>query len=305
MTSRQVFIVGGPTASGKSALALALAEKLGGEIINADSLQLYDGLPLLTAQPSAAEKSSAPHHLYACLGIDDKTSAADWRNKAAGAITDILSRGRTPIVVGGTGFYLMALMEGLSPIPAITPDARQQAQHFLDTHGTEGLFAEIKRLDPQGAPLLDAHNPRRLVRAYEVYLGTGKPLSYWQQQPRETPPAEWQFVKTVIDPPRDVLHARCDGRFLQMVDHGVLDEVKNIMDVLPPDAALSHACGFSALCDHLRGSISFDEAISLSQADTRQYAKRQATWFRNQMGDAVRVKGADSKDIQAVLSAKA
>lgn len=305
MTSGRVFIVGGPTASGKSALALALAEKCGGEVINADSLQLFDGLPLLTAQPSDTEKATAPHHLYAGLKPDDKTSAADWRNKAVASISDILSRGRVPIVVGGTGFYLMALTEGLSPVPETPPAARQQAQDFLAAQGIDALYAEIKRIDPTGAVLLDAQNPRRLVRAYEVYLATGKPLSYWQQQPRDKPPADWSFMNVVIDPPREVLHQRCDRRFLQMIDQGVLNEVKPAAASLPADAALRHACGFNALCEHLDGRLSLKEAIDLAQADTRQYAKRQSTWFRNQMGGALRVAGASKADIDAVLSTKA
>lgn len=288
MKKQTVHVIGGPTASGKSAHALALAKELDGVVINADSLQLYNGLPILTAQPSAEDKAQAPHLLYGITPPDITLTAMDWRKMALAAIEKCVEDGKTPIIVGGTGFYLKTLMEGLSPIPEIPNEVRILSEDLMDKLGIEQFFEELKTLDPVLCEKIDRHNRRRLVRAYEVIAHTGKPMSYWQSFPPVGAPDQYDFQVKVIQPERDTLYDRCNARFDIMIEQGVVEEVREFDDLImagkiPFDCALTHALGFQPLQQHVRGEMDLETAIVLSKNETRHYAKRQTTWFKNQM----------------------
>lgn len=281
-------MIAGPTAGGKSARALRLAEECNGVIINADSLQLYDALPLLTAQPSEPDKAHAPHRLYALLTPEQSCTAMLWREMALTEIRAALSQGQTPIVVGGTGFYLKALIEGLSPIPEVPEEVRVLAQDLMDRIGIEAFYRSLQEQDPDTAAKIDRHNPQRLVRAWEVLAHTGQGLSYWHTLPKAEPADDLDFRVTLVSPPREDLYRSCDVRFLTMMEKGALEEVRAFDALIedgkvPLDAPVTHALGFKPLQAHLRGEHDLDTAIFLAQNETRHYAKRQVTWFRHQL----------------------
>lgn len=301
-TAPSVHIIAGPTASGKSALALQRAAALDGVIINADSMQLYDALPLLTARPDAADMARAPHALYAVLPPGDDCSAAQWAARALAEIETALAAGKVPLVTGGTGLYLRALMRGLSPIPDVPPAIRAAAMARIAETGTIAFHAALAARDPAMGARLHPHDTQRLVRAWEVLEATGRSLSYWQGLP-PVPPVladgtALRFDVTVFELPRAVLHERCDRRFGMMMDNGALEEVAALAALIdngtvPPGAAITHALGFDALRAFLRGELTRADAIARSQAQTRQYVKRQSTWLRHQLrADAPAVRGA-------------
>jgi tRNA dimethylallyltransferase len=277
-------VIGGPTASGKSGLALSIAERARGTIINADSMQLYAGLPLLTAQPSEDDKKRAPHKLYEALSPHETATAASWRAQALTEIDDALNDCRLPIVTGGTGFYIKALLEGLSPIPAIPTGIRATLSAKMEEIGIDAFFAELQKADPLTAAKIDRANPQRLIRAMEVLQGTGTPLSVWQAIPPEAPPAHLRFLTITLAPPRDTLYAFCDKRFDAMIQQGALDEAARFLhrpNHIP--SPLDKALGYPELCRHLRHECTRDDAVTEAKAVTRHYAKRQTTWFRHQI----------------------
>jgi len=282
---KPLIVIGAPTASGKSGLALDLAEAFGGTVINADSMQVYRDLRILTARPGAAEEARAPHRLYGVLDASELCSAARWREMALPEI----AAATVPIVVGGTGLYIRALLEGLAPVPAIPDDVRTAARALHKELGGERFRARLAERDPEGAARLHAGDTQRLIRAYEVVLATGRPLGDWQRaQARAAPPGDI-FALTLL-PPRDVLHAACDRRFLAMIEAGALDEVRALVARrLDPALPAMKALGVPALAAHLRGELSLGAAIARAQAATRQYAKRQVTWFRHQLLGAQRI----------------
>lgn len=283
-----VHIIGGPTASGKSALALEVAAEQNGVILNADSMQVYDALPILTAQPSAEDKTQAPHDLYGTLHPNESCSAGNWREMVLPRIVQILEEGRTPIVVGGSGLYIKALTEGLSPIPDIPEDIRQAAANRQKEMGNPTFHAELQKRDPVMAQRFHPYHTARLVRAWEVLEATGKSLSEWQMLPRLRPPEEWTFEITLVLPERETLRERCDRRFIWMLENGAAEEAEAFMARLDKGevnegAPIVKALGFRALRDWISGQASKEEAIEKASAQTRQYAKRQVTWFRNQI----------------------
>ncbi|MFA7276854.1 MAG: tRNA (adenosine(37)-N6)-dimethylallyltransferase MiaA [Pseudobdellovibrionaceae bacterium] len=293
MALPKVTVIAGPTASGKSALALDIARGENGVIINADSLQIFQGLPLLTACPSAEDRAIVPHRLYEVLAPDVPVTAVSWSGMALDEIRKAHESGQHPILVGGTGFYLKTLIEGLSPIPSLPPTFRLQAEEELETLGVAAFFAMLSHLDPAFAAGVDSYNSRRLVRAYEVYLATGKPMSYWQSLPREPVSNErYDFDVRLVLPARKELYERCNERLLAMIDHGVLDEVR-VFDSLIARGEASSSCGlvkalgFKALQAHVHDEIDLGQAITLAQNQTRAYAKRQETWFRYQMQSSI------------------
>ncbi|MCB9990552.1 MAG: tRNA (adenosine(37)-N6)-dimethylallyltransferase MiaA [Rhodospirillales bacterium] len=283
-----IHVIYGPTASGKTALALELAARHDGIIINADSMQIYDSLHVLTAQPSQQEQAQAPHRLYAHMAPQEKCSAASWRELAAAEIEQALANDKTPIIVGGTGFYLKALIEGLSPIPDVPPDVRADAMALQAAHGNPAFHAALAERDPDMAARLNPNDTQRLVRAWEVLTATGKSLAYWQSLPAEGPPEHWQFEKHFVNPEREILYDRCNARFDMMLDHGILDEVKTLdaqitNGTVRADAAITHALGFHPLRDYLHGACTLEDAIDLAKQETRNYAKRQVSWLKNQI----------------------
>lgn len=278
MAKPDVIVVTGPTASGKSALALALAEARGGTIINADAMQTYDAFPILTAQPTAEERAQVPHRLYGVLPLSETISAARWRDLASAEI----AQSRQPILCGGSGLYLRALMQGISAIPAVPAEFRGAANAEWDSMGPEAFRARLGERDPVIVARLRPGDRQRHVRAWEVLQATGRPLSDWQQQPGE--PAPWHFKTILLAPDRAWLRARIEMRFDAMLEQGVLDEVRAVFDRRPdPMWPGLKAHGAPEFFRHFRGELSLDEARQIAIDHTRQYAKRQMTWFRHQL----------------------
>jgi tRNA dimethylallyltransferase len=284
----KVLVICGPTAGGKSARALALAAERGGVVINADSMQIYDALPILTARPSVDDETQAPHRLYGVLPPQEACSAQRWRDLAVIEIDKALVMGQTPILVGGTGLYLKALMEGFSPIPDVPPEFRVAAMEKHQTLGNPAFHGALAAIDPIMAARLHPNDTQRLIRAYEVITATGKSLAQWQECPPVGAPSHLEFDVELIVPERDELYRRCNARFDAMMENGALAEVKVFAALIengsaPETAAVTNALGFKALRRYLHGELLKDEAVTLAKTETRQYAKRQVTWFRHQL----------------------
>ena len=286
MTKPTLTMIGGPTASGKTAAALKLAAQVGGVIINADAMQVYAGLPLLTAQPTAQEKQQAPHKLFEVFDPAERSSAGRWAELARAEIVAAARSGKTPILVGGTGLYFSALLGGLAEIPAIPDEVRLRATALYLELGHDAFRAELAKHDPDCAAKIKPNDRQRLIRAYEVAAHTGKPLSQWQRE-GEAESIEKDFIveRRMLMPERDALYAACDARFLKMIEQGALEEVKSLLArELDPDLPAMKILGVPELAAHLRGEYSLIEAIEKAQQFTRNFAKRQYTWFRNQWG---------------------
>jgi tRNA dimethylallyltransferase len=281
--SPPLILIGGPTASGKSGLARAIAEEFRGTVINADSMQVYRDLAILTARPGPEGAAHAPHRLYGVLDAADPCSAARWRELAKSEIAAAAARDRLPILVGGTGLYFRVLLNGLAEIPAIAPAVRAEARRLHQSLGGPGFRAALAARDPAGAARLEAGDTQRLVRAYEVVAATGRPLGAWQQEQMAGP--HYAAVATVLlMPPRPALYAACDARFAAMVSSGALEEVRALLDRrLGADLPMMKAVGVPELARHLSGELSLADSVRLGQQATRRYAKRQLTWFRHQM----------------------
>ncbi len=282
MAKVDVIVVTGPTASGKSAMALALAERRCGTVINADAMQTYDAFPILTAQPTAGERAQVPHRLYGTLPLSETLSAARWRALAEAEITRCRDEGRLPILCGGTGLYLRALMQGLSAIPAVPAEARDKANSEWEAMGAEAFRARLAERDPAIIAKLKPGDRQRHVRAWEVLITSGRPLSQWQMG--EGKPAPWRFTTILLAPERAWLRDRIAARFDAMVEGGVLAEVRAVFDRKPdPKWPGLKAHGAPELFRHFRGELALDQARQIAIDHTRQYAKRQMTWFRHQM----------------------
>ena len=288
MDDKTIHVIIGPTASGKSAFALDVAKSCHGVIINCDAMQSYDALHILTAQPSKAEQGDIPHRLYGHLHPSTHYSAADWRVDAMSEIQTAWDNGQTPILCGGTGFYLKALMEGLSPIPEIPKHVRDEAVALQIEMGNPAFHEELKKIDPVTAVSLDPMNTQRNVRAWEVFAHTGKSLAEWQSMPLEGAPRGWNFYVTALFPDREKLREKINTRVHVMLDLGILDEVKALdariqNGEINESALIVKAHGFRPFRRYLNGEWSLDKAIDYTQTETRQYAKRQMTWLRNQI----------------------
>lgn len=284
MSEQTVAFIAGPTASGKSGAALALARTVGGEIVNADAMQVYRDLRIVTARPSPEEESAVPHHLYGVLGAEEACSAGRWARMAADLIADIHTRETRAIVVGGTGLYFRALAEGLSPIPETPPEIREAAAVRREALGAVAFREEVLGRDPAMEHLAE-NDAQRLQRAWEVFEATGKPLSYYQSLPRE-PLIDGPVQKAVIELPREMLYARCDERAAQMLEEGAVEEVRELLSLeLDPSLPVMKALGVPEIAGLIRGEYSADEALAMLQQNTRRFAKRQSTWFRNQAAD--------------------
>jgi tRNA dimethylallyltransferase len=276
------LILAGPTASGKSRLALALAEAYRGTIVNADALQLYRDLRILSARPAAADEARLPHRLYGVLDAAERGSAARWRGLAVAEIKAACAAGRLPIVVGGTGLYLRALMRGLAPVPDIPAALREEAKALHRSLGGARFRERLARLDPAGAARLAPGDTQRLIRAYEVARATGRPLTHWHEAMPVAPPCA--FATILLLPPRALLYAACDARFAAMIAAGGLAEAEALAARrLDPGLPAMKAVGLPELLRHLRGETTLAAAIAAAQQATRRYAKRQMTWFRHQL----------------------
>ena len=278
----RVWLIAGPTASGKSALALRLAETTGAEIVNADSMQLYADLRVLTARPSPQDEGRAPHHLYGVVDAGRTWSAGDWLRAAAKVLQEIAARDRPAVVVGGTGLYFSALTEGLAEIPAIPAEVRTAVRERLDRLEEDAFRQALALVDPAAAARIARGDRQRLGRAMEVAEATGRSLTDWQAStaPLLAPDA---YRALVLDPPRDGLYARCDARLDAMAAGGGLPEVRGLMARgLDPQLPAMKALGVREFARHLAGELSLEQALALARQETRRYAKRQITWFRNQ-----------------------
>ena len=298
----QLFLIGGPTASGKTVLALRLAREIDGEIVGADALQLYRDLRLLSARPSPEEEAGAPHHLIGVADAAEAWSVGRWLAAAGPVLEAIAARGRAAIVVGGTGLYFRALTEGLVQLPTVPPEIRQAVQARFDQLGETHFRAELATVDPVAEARISPGDRQRLARALEVHAATGRALSDWQSQ--ASPPLATAYHAVVLEPPRPVLYARCDARFSRMAAAGALEEVRALLARgLDPELPSMKAVGVRELGAHLSGDISLEAAVALGQQQTRRYAKRQTTWFRNQTPDWARITEADP-EAQAVAMAR-
>ena len=277
-------LIAGPTASGKSALALALARKSGGVIINADSMQVYRDLCVLTARPSAEEETEVPHRLYGHVDAAVNFSAGSWVGDAARVLAEVRAQQRPPIFVGGSGLYFKALTRGLSAVPPIPGEIREAVRARLDRDGVEALHAELARRDRAYAERLEPRDRSRIARALEVIEATGRSLLDWHREALPPLLAPGTFRALFLAPERDALYARIDARFETMLQHGALEEVARLAArKLDPLLPAMKAHGVPALIRHLEGEIGREEASEIGRADTRHYAKRQFTWFRHQL----------------------
>lgn len=272
-------VIAGPTASGKSALALALAKAANGIIINADSAQIYADLDIVAASPSADEQAEAPHRLYGVRDGTESCSAADWAALARHEIESAHATGSLPILVGGTGLYIRTLLDGIAPVPPIDPAIREQVR----AASVEENYARLQQQDPEAATRLNPGDTTRVARALEVTLSTGRTLKSWQSAKEGGIGANLRIHALILLPPRDWLNQRCDLRFAQMIEHGALEEVEALL-ARKLDRALPvmRAIGVPEIAAYLRGETSREAMIAAGQLATRQYAKRQYTWFRNQ-----------------------
>lgn len=279
-TTPSAVIVAGPTTSGKSALALALARRLGGVVINADSMQVYRELRVLTARPTPEDEASAPHRLYGVRAAAEPANAAWWRGRALAEMGEAAAAGKLPILCGGTGLYFLSLTRGLSDVPAVPGWARDEARARLAALGAAALHGELARSDPETAARLRPNDAQRVARAFEVLLGTGRGLAAWRGGGLD--PAPWRFSAILLRPPRHELREAAAARFDAMLREGALDEVGALVGQgLDPALPAMRAHGVPELAAHLAGRLGLAEARDRAVAHTRQYIKRQDTWFRH------------------------
>jgi tRNA dimethylallyltransferase len=278
---RRALLIAGPTCSGKSALALALAERCRGTIINADSMQVYRELRILTARPTLAEEAAVPHALYGVRPAAEPGDVAWWRAVALADMDRAHEAGRLPILCGGTGMYFAALTDGLADIPKPSPQARSQARALLAAEGAEALHARLAGADPETAATLRPSDGQRLARAWEVLAATGKGLAAWQRRTHGSPP-DWDFRAILVYPPRDALRQAIAARCTSMVERGAIDEVRALLALgLDPALPAMRAHGVPEFAAYLGGTLSLDGAVARTALVTGQYTKRQATWFRH------------------------
>lgn len=284
MAEKGTVLIAGPTASGKSAAALAVAKELGGEIVNADALQVYRDLRILSARPTAKDAEAAPHHLYGHVDGAVRYSAGEWSRAARAAIADIHARNRIAVIVGGTGLYFRVLEKGLADAPEIPAEVRAAAAARFDEIGAEAFRREVISFDPEMARLQPADRQRH-IRAWEVFTACGETLSAIQARPAE-PILDRIDARIVIEPPRDGAYLAVENRFDAMMAAGALEEAQALhARGLDPDLPVMKAVGAAELLSHLRGGLALDEAIGLAKQNTRRFVKRQMTWFRHQTPD--------------------
>ncbi len=279
-----ILVVAGPTASGKSDVALHIAEEFNGAVVNADSMQVYRDLRILTARPGFPATARVPHLLYGAVPGAEPCSVGRWLEMAVAAIGEVRAMGRVPVVVGGTGLYLKALLEGLSPIPEIPQASRTEARALFQELGPEAFHRRLAELDGEAAERLATGDTQRLIRAYEVVRATGRTLSDWQREGGTRPPVPGPVASIVLVPPRAALYASIDARFHRMVEDGALDEVRALLAAgLDPKLPVMKAVGVREFADFLAGRTAMDAAVDAAKKASRNYAKRQFTWLRHQI----------------------
>lgn len=295
---KPVVIVAGPTASGKSSAALDIADAFDGVIINADSLQVYEKPRILTARPGAEDELRAPHRLYGILPPSQNCSAAGWRDMAVAEVAEAHKKGHLPVIVGGTGLYIRALMRGLAAIPRVSGDVRAAVLRDLESDGAAAMYDALRQVDPETAGRIAPTDTQRLVRATEVARATGRPLSHWLAAGTDGGMENVKFLPLVFMPPRDELYARINARFSLMLEEGALEEVEHLLSLdLDPALSSMKAVGVRELAGYLNGKTDLNSAVSGAQQASRNYAKRQMTWFRNQIPEAEVIFAQYSKSI--------
>ena len=286
MSEYDAILITGPTASGKSALALDWARRVDGVVVNADSMQVYDTLRVVTARPSKAEMEGVEHRLYGHVPASTTYSTGAWLRAAEAEVSTIRAAGKAPILIGGTGLYFKALTGGLSDMPEVPEELRLALRARLSREGPEALHAVLAARDPEGAAALQPGDGQRILRALEVLMTSGRPIAYFQAMaaPALIDPARAR--KIVVMPDREVLRARIDRRFASMMDQGAVEEVEALLAQMPPpEVPAMKAIGVPQIAAMLRGEMSRADVVEKASAATRQYAKRQMTWFRNQMDE--------------------
>ncbi|MDO8324238.1 MAG: tRNA (adenosine(37)-N6)-dimethylallyltransferase MiaA [Phenylobacterium sp.] len=292
----RIWLIAGPTASGKSALALRLAQKIGAEIVGADALQIYRDLRVVTARPSHEEEAWVPHHLVGTVDGADGWSVGTWSRAASQEIAEITGRGQAVVVVGGTGLYFRALTHGLAEIPPTPPEVRDQAAIDYETMGEVAFRRRLAEADPAAASRISPGDRQRLVRAWEVFAASGVSLTDWQGRTDPALPAG-SYSAVALEPDRKALYDRCDARLEAMIAAGALEEVAELMARnLDPALPIMKAVGVRELSAQLRGELTPARALAAAQQETRRYAKRQSTWQRGQMSDWPRVTASDPDD---------
>lgn len=287
LSAVNAILITGPTASGKSALAVELAKHHDGVVINADSMQVYDTLRVLTARPSEEDMDGVPHHLYGHVPAGQAYSTGAWLRDVTALLPRIRAEGKLPVFVGGTGLYFKALTGGLSDMPAIADEIRQRLRARLLKEGPEGLHGELAKADPAVGESLNPQDGQRIVRALEVFEATGRSITEFQGQAGPVIVDPDTARKIVVLPDRAVLHQRINGRFEKMLEQGAEEEVKTLLALdLPTEMPVMKAIGVSQIALMLRSEMGRGEVIERGAAATRQYAKRQMTWFRNQMDES-------------------
>lgn len=279
----KIIIIAGPTASGKSEISLEIAAKIGGEIINADSMQLYKDFPLLSAVPTKEEMKVMPHHLYGILEAHEQFSVAMWLEAVLKLLTTILERGKTPIIAGGTGLYIKALLQGLYALPAVSSENRQKAGDDWERLGVEKFHSMLATYDPASAEILHPNDKQRLIRSWEIFLETGKSIRSFQSKNTPLPLANFNVLKFLLFPDKDELKKRADLRFEKMILMGAVEEVQNLLNRgISLSAPVFRTLGATELAQYLSGEKNLEQACEKAKIATHQYIKRQRTWFRHQ-----------------------
>jgi tRNA dimethylallyltransferase len=301
----RAVLIAGPTASGKSQAALAVAERYGGVVVNADSMQVYRELSVLSARPGPDDEARAPHRLYGCVPAARAYSAGRWLGDVADVLQEIWRDGGLPVIVGGTGLYFQALLQGLADVPETPGDVRRSLRAELGREGAEALHRRLAGCDPELAARLAPGDAQRIVRGLEVFAATGRSLSAWQQDAGQSALlSEHEAAAFVLWPPREDLYGRCERRFDAMIEAGALDEVRRLMALqLDPGLPAMKALGVRQLAAHIRGEVDLASAISDAKTWTRRYAKRQLTWLWRNMISWNAVSKKDSEQIIAEIFA--
>ncbi|MEM6899568.1 MAG: tRNA (adenosine(37)-N6)-dimethylallyltransferase MiaA [Pseudomonadota bacterium] len=298
------ILIHGPTASGKSALAAAVAKNIGGEVVNADSMQVYRDLTILTARPNEDDMGGVPHHLFGHVDAATRYSTGKWLDDVSAIMRDIEHRGKIPVLVGGTGLYFLALTAGLSEIPPVPEDIRADVRTIAAEEGGAGLKARLSEVDPESARRLAEGDRQRLSRAYEVWLATGKPFSAFTGNRKPPLLSDGEWLGVALTPPRSVLYGRIEARFDAMMTNGAMDEAKVLVErQIDPELPVMKAHGMPWLASYIRGDVSSEFAIQNAKRDTRRYAKRQFTWIGRQFPFWPRIPSIDAQTREKVIFA--
>jgi len=284
----KIIIIGGPTASGKSELALKVADLTGGEIINADAIQVYKDLPILAAIPSEAEQKTVPHHLYGFLDYKVRFSVAEWLELSVKKINELLAKGKAPILVGGTGMYIHSLINGIREVQDIPKEVQLETNKLLETSGLSYLYGELQKIDTQLSEYFPKTDRNRTIRAFNLYKAFNITPTEYRNLPNKEFFSKDVFLNMILSPAREGLYDNCNKRFFKMVEFGALDEVKRLKNLgATKGDPIAKTIGFKQFFDYLEGDIDQTEAIEIASQETRNFAKRQMTWFKNQLNENI------------------